>query len=191
MTKRLWVSIFILLHCFEAFGQADSSLNATPAAFVSVHSGALLARRGHGTSATASVIQGVRYKRIALGVGVGYDAYPEWRMVPVFAAFAHDFGRNRVKTLFIQMNTGYSKAWSTAGDESEFVFDSHGGFFYHPQIGYRIGEGKLRVQLAAGYKFQRISYEQSFRTWVWGYPSGAVKVVRDIERFSLQMGIGI
>ena len=191
MSKHVGFSILLLLSFSTTFAQADSSYNTSPSWFFSVHSGALLGKNGHGTSATASVLQGVRYKRASLGVGVGYDAYREWRTLPIFAALAYDFVRSPNRAFFVELNTGFSKGWSTAGDESEFIYDSEGGFFYHPQIGYRTHHGRLTIYLAAGYKFQRLQYGETPRSWIWGYPSGSVQVVRDIERLSIQMGIGL
>ena len=137
-----------------------------------------------------STIHGIRHKRFALGIGLGYDVYQEWRTLPLFGSLAYDFFRYRGNSFFIQLNGGYSKAWYSLADEDQFTYKEKGGIFLHPLVGYRIYTPKIDVYLTAGYKFQRLTYDQTPKWWAWGYPRNKITVDRDIERLSIQIGLG-
>lgn len=191
MKTRAFLIPFFVLISFFSWSQPDSTMSHV-SYFVSLHSGALLGKKGHGTFFSTSAIQGIRYKRISLGVGVGYDAYPEWRTVPLFVSGGYDVVRSNGGAWFIQMNTGYSVAWSSVVDEEQFTISKAGGYLFHPVVGYRIAREKLRVYFSAGYKFQDLSYEQTPRSRIWGWPgTSRVLMTRDTRRLSFQIGIGL
>lgn len=190
MSKCLLPFLFLLI-CVQSSGQSDSSLRMAPTWFGVLNSGALMGDIGHGTSATASLIQGVRYKRVSLGAGAGYDSYRDWKTVPVFAAVSYDLTHRPRGALFLQLNSGYAGAWPAAGMHAEVISDSDGGFFHHPHIGYRIHQEKLALYFAVGYKFQRIAYAHRPQVWDWIGSSQSVHVIQDIERLSVHMGIGL
>lgn len=179
----------ILLTSVPAAAQSDSSF-ANPSWFLTIHSGALLGKKGYGTSATASIMQGMRYKRFHLGVGLGYDGYTEWRTMPLFAGASYDLSKQRKHSFFVQFNTGYSKAWKIITDETTADQSGVGGFFHHPLLGYKVQQGKVTIHFAAGYKSQRLTYIHSPPSWVSLYPSYRTTVQRDLRRISIEMGIG-
>lgn len=188
MKNRILFVLIVLSPAVSA--QSDSSFSKKPTYFYTVHAGGLLAKKGNGSSLTTSTIHGIRYKNLAFGIGLGYDAYLEWRALPVFGSVSYDFAHIRRNTFFVQMNAGYSQAWNPLSDDDQFIFDERGGMVIHPLVGYRISSDKFSVYLTAGYKFQRIEYEQTPRWWIWGYPGSKTTVVRDIERISIQIGFG-
>lgn len=184
-SSSLPLVIFLLCLSFSAPAQSPP-VSPALAYFLSVHAGGLLGKNGQGSSLTTSLIQGVRYKRMALGLGVGYDAYVDWRTLPVFASLSGDIFHVRENAFFLQLNAGYCKIWNPAfADDSFYFYDGP-----HPSInalaGYRICAGKYDVYLSAGYKFQRIRYG-----WSWGGPGSRTFVERDIKRVSVQIGFGI
>lgn len=176
-----------LFSSFFASAQSDSTLSDI-SYFFSVHSGGLLGKKGDGTFFSASGIQGVRYRRTALGVGIGYDAYHEWRTLPFFASFGYDVFSRRNRAFFVQVNSGYSRAWNPHDDEESYILDEEGGYVFHSVAGYRISNGKVSLYFTAGYKIQDLSYTQTSRWSSWG--PRKITTDREVRRFSLQIGIG-
>ena len=180
--SRVTSLVLLLLICSSAVeAQSDSSAQSASWFFI-VHSGALLGKEGYGTSATASAMQAIRYERFAFGVGVGYDAYSDWKTLPVFAGASYDLSRSKKRSMFVQMNTGYSRAWNPVAEAAQIDYAGGGGFFHHPFVGYKVKHGKVSIHFTAGYKWQRL-------TWSWLYPPNKTTIQRDIRRMSVQMGI--
>lgn len=177
----------LLFLSFFASAQSDSTLSHI-SYFFSVHSGGLIGDRGDGTFFSASSIQGVRYKRLALGIGIGYDAYTEWRALPFFASFGYDVFSGRNGAFFVQINSGYAHAWNPYANEESFILEEEGGYVLHPLAGYRISHGKVSLYFTAGYKIQDLSYTQVPRWSSWG--PNKTTMLREVRRFSLQIGIG-
>src|SRR5687768_16348525 len=190
MKSRVFLISCVSLISFSALAQSDS-LYSKASYFLSIHSGGLFGKKGNGSSLTVTLLQGVRYKRFAFGAGIGYDAYPEWRTMPLFGSIGYDLTRVSDKAFFIQINAGHSVARYPKADEDQFTYTEDGGFLFHPQVGYRIQNGKMKLFITAGYKIQSLNYEQTPKWWIWGWPSGKVFVHRDIERISLQIGFGL
>lgn len=180
-----------LFFSFAALGQSES-VPSKASYFFSVHTGGLLGGAGQGSSFTTSLIQGVRVKKFAFGVGLGYDALAEWRTLPVSGIVRFDFAKAGRDNFYFQLDGGYAKAWLPDIDESQFNFRERGGIFFHPQIGYRINAEKVKVYMSAGYKLQRLEYEQATTWWSgWGQSVNKYYVTRDIERISIQIGFGL
>lgn len=181
MSRVASLVLLLLLASVAVQAQSDSSA-ARVSWFFITHSGALLGKKGYGTSATVSAMQAIRYERYAFGIGVGYDAYYDWNTLPLFAGASYDLSKSKKRSMFVQMNTGYSAAWNPGADRAEIVYFGGGGFFHHPLIGYKVKHGKVSIHFTAGYKWQRL-------TWSWVYPPSKTTMQRDIRRMSVQMGI--
>lgn len=188
MNRIFFLPAFILFSV-SAASQSEPVLPRAPY-FFSLHSGGLLGGEGQGSSFTTSLIQGVRVKKFALGIGLGHDAVAEWLTLPVWASVRFDFARVGPHDFYLQLDGGYAKAWLPSIDETQYRYNEKGGPFFHPQVGYRINSEKLKVYLSAGYKIQRIKYEQT-ANWGWGGVTNKYYITRDIERVSLQIGFGL
>lgn len=184
---RSSLPLLLLLWCFfsPAAAQYDSAASSKPRYFVSLHTGGLFGKKEFGTSFTASLIQGVRYKRFALGAGIGYDAYRDWRAMPLFISLNYDFSRLRGNSFFIQVNAGASVVRNPTLTENDFTYYENDNLFVNPLVGYRVAGDKFNLYLSAGYKFQSIEYG-----WSWGWGGARTYVGQDIERLSLQLGFG-
>ena len=193
MSNRAILLLVFGLVSFTAWAQSDSTATRSTW-FVSIHTGVLAGKTGTGSSVSATLAQGVRYDRVSLGAGLGYDVYPEWKLLPVFAAVSYDLIRRRNHAFYVQFDAGYSKAWTSVAEEFQRQFESDGGYFYHPFVGYRAHHGKVTIYFSAGYKFQGISYGQTL-AWIpwssWTQPATSMSVERNMERLSIQMGIGL
>jgi hypothetical protein len=191
MSNKAIVLVLLSFAAFSSAAQADSSASAK-SWFITLHSGILADKAGGGGSAvTATLVQGVRYRRLSIGIGAGYDVYAGWQTLPVFAGAGYDLLRRGNNAFFLQLNAGYSKAWANTNEVVQMRFKGEGGFFYHPAVGYRIREGRVSLYLSAGYKFQQLNYEQIPVWSTWGIGGVRTYVQRNMERVSIQMGIGL
>ena len=186
------VLLFAAIVCcpFVARSQSDSTLSQL-SYFITLQAGGLMGEQEQ-TALTASVTQGVRLKRVALGVGIGYDDYTDWRALPIFVSGSYDVVKRGDRAWFLQFNTGYATARPSMQGEEQVIVSNASGYFFHPLIGYRLSSGKKALSFSAGYKFQSLNYEQTPRWWIWGRPgSSRLLIDRDIQRLSFQIGIGI
>ncbi len=189
MKSRIFLSFIIIFSSFSISAQPDSSFSKT-SYFNSFHSGSLFGKKGNGSSLSISTIHGICNRKVAFGIGIGYDAYLEWRTVPLFGSFGYNFAWHKENSFFLQMNAGYSKAWNPVTDNEQFIYDAKGGRYIHPVIGYRIHTRKFSLYLTTGYKLQRINYEQTPTWWIGRNSANKVTVERDIERLTVQLGFG-
>lgn len=144
-----------------------------------------MGKKGQGSSLATALIQGVRYKWIALGAGVGYDAYSEWRAIPFFASVSMDVLSLRENAFYFQINGGYAKVWSPSFTDDQGYFYEGSNPSFNPVVGYRIATDKFDLYLSAGYKFQRLRYG-----WRWGGSPSQSLIQMDMERISIQLGFG-
>lgn len=189
MNKLLATVLLIGVGFMPASAQSDT-LSSKPSWYMTLRGGLLVAKKMIGTAPSISMIHGIRYQRFSLGVGVGYDGYEDWRTLPVFTGLSYDFIRRPGHAFFLEMNTGYSKAWRQRHDELQQEYTAAGGYFYHPSIGYRAGSGTVSIHISAGYKIQNVQYELHpwWRGW---YPQGQATVFQTMERLTLLIGIGL
>lgn len=187
MRNKISLILLIGLIPFAASAQTDSTVSRV-GWFVSLHSGVLFPQVGNALTISTHLIQGIRYDRVSFGVGVGYDSYEYWETLPVFTGVAYDVLRRGSNALYVGVNGGYSNAWNRLPDELSVGMEDDGGYFIHPLVGYRLHQGRVTLHLTGGYKIQRIHYRRSINGW--GLPM-VTSVVQDMERISIQMGIGL
>lgn len=187
MKSRVLLILFVS-GSFLASAQSDSTRNKI-SYFNAFHAGGLFGKKGNGSGESFSTIHGIRLRKVAFGIGVGYDAYQEWRTLPVFASFTYEFLAIRYNAFFIQLNAGYAKAWYPLEEQDQFTYDRKRGPCAHPLLGYRICGLKFDVYLTAGYKFQAINYVQTPEWQSWN-PGSKYYISRDMERISIQLGFG-
>lgn len=195
MNSNLLLGLCFTMAAFTVAAQSDTAstnLSSQIRYSNSFHVGALLGKKGNGSYVSLSTIQGIRYNRIGAGLGAGYDGYTGWRTLPVFAAISYDFAKIKNNAFFVQFNGGYSFAYHTDEYEDNLSYDTDGGQTFAGILGYRIRTDKLSIHISSGYKFQRIKY--SYTPVFWWYadvPAPVTSVERDMERWVIQIGIGI
>ncbi len=156
--------------------------------------GALLGKKGNGSYTSITTIHGIRYNRLAAGLGTGYEGYTDWRVLPIFGSVSYDFVGIKQNSFFVQVNGGYSIAYHTAEREDYQEYERGKGKTFSGLIGYRIKANKFSIYISSGYKFQRIKY--SYSPIYWWDSSGELDppkttVQRDMERFIVQIGFGL
>jgi hypothetical protein len=165
-------------------------------------SGGLFGRDDRGTTVSFSTVHGIRFNRLSVGAGIGYDDYTRsnmasgyfgsemyvrWKSMPLFISASYEFITVKQNALFLQLNGGYSKIWA---NNVLIAKNVDGGINISPMAGYRLSSGKLRLYFAAGYKWQKNNYEYGSLMWIWGYPAEGVSVTERMERAVLQIGFG-
>lgn len=194
MDSRLIPILFILsvVYSFPSRAQSDSTTSLM-SGFVSIHSGVMLAKPGLAgepgtpTSLSITLMPGIRVNRVTMIVGVGYDTYSTWKLVPVFAGVGYDIVKRRKYSLFAHYNMGYGRAWQLFPGFGS-PYKNEGGYFYHPYAGFRIQPGGIVLYFSAGYKFQNLIYEQES---VWSSSGIKTTMRAEMQRLTFQIGIGI
>jgi hypothetical protein len=153
---------------------------------------------GTTASFTTSMVHGVRIGRKgSVGAGVAFDAYENWKTLPLFGSASWDlFGKSN--KVFVQLNYGYASAWINKADAMAYGYKSStGGKMINPLLGYRIQSGNVRILFSVGFKFQRVFSSYNYPTY-YAYPTYAsfaplppnTKVIRmDMSRLAVGMGI--
>jgi hypothetical protein len=99
-------------------------------------------------------INGVRYKTITAGVGLGLDFYYE-QTIPLFIDLRKTVF-DKASTPFIYADAGYS--FLTRGSKPEYEMGRKGGIYYAIGIGYELPlQGKVKLVLDGGYSYKHFS----------------------------------
>jgi hypothetical protein len=191
-TRLTLLTIFFCTSLVKVYGQPDSLRHARPAYFNNLLMGALLGKKELGASFTANTTHGVRYKGFSAGLGIGYDTFTDWRTMPVYASIGYDILKLKSRdVVFVTFTGGYSWVWRQNRQNDIFLYDAHGGAMIYPMMGYRVFLNRWSVYFSAGYKIQRIGYEQTPRWWGWETPGNRTTVDRTMSRFCVQFGLGL
>jgi len=192
MNLRLAVFCLLMVIASGVCGQADS-LKRKASYYNAFFSGALIGcgECANGKDFTFSflTLHGIKLKSgVKLALGAGMDVYHEWRLFPLVGAITIDREQHE-NALYVHLNAGYSWGRYLEDLESEVSLNQRGGFTVNPMIGYRIGKGKSRLYIQAGYKLQyaNVSYSPA---WWWG-PVPTITREYDINRVVVQMGFGL
>lgn len=133
-------------------------------------------------------LHGVKFPAgVKVALGAGMDVYNDWRLFPLVGSITID-RELRDNAVYVQLNSGYSWGRYIYPLENEINLQQTGGFVVNPMIGYRVGRGKSRIYIQAGYKFQyaNVSYTPA---WWWGPPPTITREY-DLSRVVVQMGFG-
>jgi hypothetical protein len=152
---------------------------------------------GPTASFTTSLVQGVHIgKKGSMGAGIAFDAYENWKTLPLFGSASWDlFGKKN--KFFVQLNYGYAGAWINKDGKTYGYKKSEGGKMINPLLGYRIQSGTVRIIFSAGYKFQRVFATYDYPTYhsdpiysSFALPPSTTVVRVDMNRFVMGMAVG-
>ena len=148
-----------LLFSLLATAQKDSTkkLNVK---FTSINSIGLLEGEA-GSAFHLQTINGVQYKTIFAGVGVGFDYYV-LRTIPLFIDLRKYFC-NKPQTPFIYADAGMHFAWPGKADNAQAK--THPGLYYDAGVGYRVPVKSNAIIFTAGYAFKKYTQDETFTTW--------------------------
>jgi len=185
ITKVCSLILLLLPHLVSA-QEEDSVSGKRPAYFNQINSGILFGKKSAGNTVMVSTLHGIRVHRLFIGAGLGYEHYTERELMPVFASGAVALMNPDHSHLFVELQYGYSKAWHSINNFDPYKYRERGGVMFNAQLGYRIKADKFSMYLKAGYKAQKLKYEQ-YLEWVNNYSN---KIERVMERLNASIGIG-
>jgi hypothetical protein len=211
--KKLYAFLVVTAMVNPVLAEGDQIMNDSsvrrrgPHYFFTVGMGAMIGcEQCHVTGKTASfsssTIHGLRFgKRLSLGAGLGFDAYENWKTMPLFGSASWDlFGKK--SRAFVQLNYGYAGAWVNKSYKGNGFKNDKGGKMINPSVGYRFSGGDIRVSFSIGYKLQQAfanyEYPASYRyqppciNCDFRAPASQSKkeVMTNMNRFVFDMTIG-
>jgi hypothetical protein len=133
---------------------------------------------------------GVRMNRLALGAGVGFDSYLDWKTIPIIGSIYFDFAKIKQNAFFILFNAGYSNAWRIKGEEPIFDEQVRGGEVINSMVGYRIKTNQFGLYISAGHKFQKVQRSYNPNPWS-SVPGSKISIEENMNRMVVQIGFGL
>jgi hypothetical protein len=171
------------------FGQGDTLKTSRSIKYSNSFSfGALIAKGEDVSTFSFETIHGVRVKRFFVGLGVGYDTYTEWNIVPLMASLSFDLINHRSNAFFVKVSGGKVLADDVLPENSGSIYSFDKGSMINSTLGYRLSTDKCQVYFSAGYKIQTINYQQGYRWW-WG--GVQTDIQREIQRITVSIGVGL
>jgi hypothetical protein len=192
-TKGIVIFTIAIFSCCHLFAQTDSVAQSKKKIhyFNSFLIGGLFGKSEQGSGVTLSMVHGVRFQRLAVGAGIGMDYYQDWKMLPVFGSISFDVAKIKNSAFYIQLNGGYSRAREIKKEEFEPEYEHVSGKgMFNAMIGYRIRLRQCSIYMAAGHKFQRVTYSYNPMPWS-SVPGSNIFVEEDMNRFVVQLGFGL
>lgn len=182
----------LILFSFAAWGQTDSLTveKRKVVYFNNVLAGGLFGESGQESGLSLSTTHGIRWGRMALGAGVGFDSYLHWKAVPFFGSISVDLARIKQNAFYFQINAGNSFAEKINRETWLFDYREYGSTMIGTTAGYRINTDKLTLYIAAGHKFQRVHYSYNPSPWSSEWGGSTFFVEEDMNRFLVQIGFG-
>ena len=189
----------IVLLCLLCIGvssraQSDSSsVSKKITYFNNLLAGGLFGDSGKGSGVTISTTHGVRINRFAIGAGIGFDSYFDWKTVPVFGSLSFDFAKVRQHAFFLQFNGGYAEASRIERAEEEWLteYREYGGEMISSMLGYKINTGKFNLYILAGHKYQKAHFSYNPLAPWSSFRAPEVSVEENMNRIVFQIGFGL
>lgn len=147
---------------------------------------------GSGTSFLAQSINGVRYKSLFTGIGVGLDHYFE-RSVPVFLSVG-SFLPSKKWPFYFHGDAGLDFPWVTRMNSQRYSRGEFSpGFYWAGGMGYKFSFKKqpFGLMVNAGYSFKHMIQREELMYICLDPPCDVVRERYDyrLKRMSLKLGI--
>lgn len=136
---------------------------------------------------SVSTVHGVAAGKWTIGAGIGMEGYERWRTVPVFGALSYYFRGPANNGMFLSFNAGHGFGRLLKTQEVIEPGETKGGPMINAMVGYQISTSKFSVNIAAGYKQQRMqgNYQMTFNNAV------TYSIKETMDRFMLQLGFSV
>jgi hypothetical protein len=193
-TKHVLILIMLFFSRIDLYAQDVPDASGKKVHFQSINQMGLIAG-GYGTAFQVQSINGIRYKSLSVGAGIGLENYYE-RYVPLFLDLRKSFF-GKTNTPFVYGDVGVNFPWERTYEkdyENEWKDDYKTGFISDLGLGYQVKGQYADLILSAGFSFQ------SFSKYVWEYPTGILdpgfgwqrelhRHDYNLHRLSLKVGI--
>jgi len=151
--------------------------------------------------AMPSTIHGIQYKNVRLGVGVGYTAFGQVRMMPYFGSLTFNLFGAKVKNgFFLQCDYGSTHAWvAPVARHDVSLKSSTATNFLQISTGYAYHYQKLRMAVQIGFHSLKTSmkyeyggggYNLFFADYIAAPPPNTTKDV-ELRRLFLSISFGL
>jgi hypothetical protein len=150
-----------------------------------------------GVSSTFSAVNGVAIKKLRAGIGLGFDSYYGWNVIPLTGMLSLDlWGTRNTNALFLQLNYGQSKVWAVDAFERYGFERAKGGRMIAPLVGYRIKYHDVNITILAGVKWQRVTSHYSYPSWnwingEWQQGTNTTQVEENMSRLMISLSVGL
>lgn len=186
--------LFVILFCTITtilFAQQKKDSLQTKLKFATVEQVGLLAGNS-ASSAGVQLINGVTYKKIFVGLGIGLDYYL-YRGFPVFADVRYHLTQKK-NTLFLYADGGIHLPWQRK-EVNNVQAKLRNGFYTDVGFGYKLMQknGNALV-MSFGYTHKKVSEERKEFIWlpvVWdlNIPEQTVKYHYGLNRIAIKFGL--
>jgi hypothetical protein len=148
MLYRICFVLLLMLLCTCGIAQTKNKIR-----FTSINQVGILAGQST-TEFQLQTINGVSYKNLTAGLGVGLDNYYE-QTFPFFVDLRKRFSKKE-SAPFVYADAGYS--FISKNSMTEWEMDRKGGAYYAAGIGYEIStRSKVKAVFDVGYSYKRFS----------------------------------
>lgn len=191
---KISIAVLFFLVCnFSLFAQGDSTA-VSPRKIIYFNNflaGGLFGEQSQGSGLSLLTTHGIRMNRWALGAGVGFDSYLDWKTIPVFGSMSFDFGKVKSNAFFLQFNAGHADAWRINKEDIYADYRQSGGKMISTLVGYRITKERFSLYMLAGHKFQQTHFSYNPEPWSSFAPQSSVYIEESINRLVVQIGFGL
>ncbi|MBS1610408.1 MAG: hypothetical protein JSS70_16965 [Bacteroidetes bacterium] len=140
-----------------------------------------------GSSLSIQSINGLQYKSLFGGIGIGLDLY-RYRTIPVFIDLRNEFGKTRNK-FFVFADAGMNFYWQKDGDEKLYYQNDafKNGFYGAGGIGYKLTlDQHLSFLLSTEYSYKKLSESGSY---IYIDAINSEKRIYNLNRVIIKAGI--
>jgi hypothetical protein len=182
------VKKYIVLLLFVTFSKASFSQKEriSKVRFHSINMIGLIEGQ-KGSSLSLQSTNGLQYKSIFGGIGVGLDLY-RYRTIPLYISLRNEFGKTRNKFL-VFADAGTNFYWKKDDDEKLYYENDKfkNGFYGGAGVGYKLNLNQnISFLLSGEYSYKKLSETGSF---VYTYERNSEKRVYNLNRIIIKTGI--
>jgi hypothetical protein len=187
----VFVCLFLCVSCQLSAQSDSSSISKNKVVyFNNFLAGGIFGKTENGSGPSFLMTHGVRMNRLALGAGVGFDSYLDWKTMPIIGSVYFDFAKIKRNAFFILFNAGYSNAWRIKEEDPIFDERVRGGEVINSMVGYRIKTNQFSLYISAGHKVQKV--QRSYNPTPWSsIPRSKISIEENMNRMVVQIGFGL
>jgi len=180
MKPKIYLVLVLILTIASGFAQSKAKIK-----FSNITQFGTLSGKSS-TEYQMQTVNGVKYKTISAGVGVGLDNYYE-QTIPLFLDIRKNF-YGRSSTPFVYGDAGYS--FLPKDSKLMWEIDHKGGTYYAAGIGYEFPlDKKVKAVFDIGYSYKHFSRKIDSEPWRSSIPHNYDRYNYSLNRISIKAGL--